>query len=149
DEKLNGLPVVEGTRWNADVTRYTAPSGARVFSGGSLQFSWGLDPTEERYDARLDRFMLNALDDLTRPAAPSAVVVSARRRGALIAVRNPHSAQVGGIVVYRHQGNGPFSTGDVGVVRIAVPNCAALLDRPGPGRFRYAVAYASRWKTSQ
>jgi hypothetical protein len=28
---------------NADVVRYTAPSGARVFSAASIQFTWGLD----------------------------------------------------------------------------------------------------------
>jgi hypothetical protein len=148
NEKLNGLSPVEGSRWNADVTRYVAPSGARVFAGGSLQFAWGLDPTEERYDARLDRFMRNALDDLTRPASPTAVGVTARPRGVIVAVPDPHSAQVAGIVVYRHPGNNTFGNTDAGVARIAVPHCRAFLDRPGPGHFRYAVAYTSRWRTS-
>jgi hypothetical protein len=58
---------------NADATRYTAPSGATVFASGSLQFSWGLDdfsdaPGEMRgfVDARLQQFMRNALDAMTR-----------------------------------------------------------------------------------
>jgi hypothetical protein len=61
----------------ADTVRYTAPSGALVFSAGSLQFSWGLDPTPasesapttdriDRNDPRLQQFMRNALSDLTR-----------------------------------------------------------------------------------
>ena len=50
---------------NADAVRYTAPSGARVFSTGSLLFSWGLDPTTGRGDPRLQRFMRNAFTDLT------------------------------------------------------------------------------------
>lgn len=58
---------------NADATRYVAPSGAMVFASGSHQFSWGLDdfagvPGETRgfVDPRLQRFMRNALDAMTR-----------------------------------------------------------------------------------
>jgi hypothetical protein len=58
---------------NADATRYTAPSGAVVFATGSHQFSWGLDdfsdaPGETRgfVDPRLQQFMRNALDAMTR-----------------------------------------------------------------------------------
>lgn len=53
---------------DADAVRYIAPSGARVFSSGSLQFSWGLDDWGQarRFaDPRLQRFMKNALDDLS------------------------------------------------------------------------------------
>jgi N,N-dimethylformamidase beta subunit-like protein len=58
---------------NADATRYVAPSGAIVFATGSHQFSWGLDdfsgvPGRARglVDPRLQRFMRNALDAMTR-----------------------------------------------------------------------------------
>jgi hypothetical protein len=58
---------------NADATRYTAPNGAIVFASGSLQFAWGLDdfsdhPGETRntVDPRLQAFMKNVLDALTR-----------------------------------------------------------------------------------
>ncbi|MDX6427137.1 MAG: hypothetical protein QOD52_2542 [Gaiellaceae bacterium] len=58
---------------NADAVRYTAPSGAIVFASGSHQFSWGLDdfsdtPGETRgfVDPRLQQFMRNALDAMTR-----------------------------------------------------------------------------------
>lgn len=54
---------------NAVAVRYVAASGARIFSSGSLQFVWGLDDWHQttRYkDARLLRFMTNALSDLTR-----------------------------------------------------------------------------------
>jgi hypothetical protein len=54
---------------SAEVVRYVAPSGARVFSSGSLQFVWGLDNYYGHRDAppdpRLQRFMRNALSDLT------------------------------------------------------------------------------------
>jgi hypothetical protein len=53
---------------NADATRYTAPSGAMVFASGSHQFAWGLDDYERPglVDPRLQRFMKNALDAMTR-----------------------------------------------------------------------------------
>jgi hypothetical protein len=62
---------------NADATVYTAPSGARVFASGSHQFSWGLtdfplDPAEGHgfADVRLERFMTNAVDDLSGQTLP-------------------------------------------------------------------------------
>ena len=59
----NGQPT------SADVVRYTAPSGARVFSSGSLYFVWGLDNYYGHRDMppnpRLRQFMRNALADLT------------------------------------------------------------------------------------
>jgi hypothetical protein len=58
---------------NADATVYTAPSGARVFASGSHQFSWALDDfaadSAEGHglaDERVERFIANAFDDLTR-----------------------------------------------------------------------------------
>ena len=59
---------------NADATRYTAPSGAIVFASGSHQFAWGLDDfvggrgSHDRNDVdpRLQAFMKNALDAMTR-----------------------------------------------------------------------------------
>src|SRR5262249_4224838 len=45
--------------------RYPARSGARVFSSGSIRFAVGLDPLNRRGDPRLQRFMRNALADLT------------------------------------------------------------------------------------
>lgn len=56
-----------GTPTSAEVVRYAARSGARVFSVGSLQFVWGLDNYyghDVPRDARLVRFMRNALNDL-------------------------------------------------------------------------------------
>jgi len=62
---------------NADAVRYTADSGARVFASGSMTFAWGLDDyppnpdmTHGLADPRLQRFMQNALADLTKPAPP-------------------------------------------------------------------------------
>ncbi|WP_306059778.1 N,N-dimethylformamidase beta subunit family domain-containing protein [Natronococcus wangiae] len=55
----------------AQAVTYTAPSGARVFSSGTMNFPWALDDStppwgpEVRADSRLERFMRNALDDMT------------------------------------------------------------------------------------
>ena len=59
----------EGSPSNADAVRYTAPSGARVFSSGTLQFSWGLDDWGRpgRANQGLQQFMRNAMEDLTGP----------------------------------------------------------------------------------
>ncbi len=147
-EHQNGNAPVEGTLWNADITRYTAPSGARVFSASSFQFSWGLDPLQERYDERLDRFMQNALDDLTRPAAPGTVAARPRATGVLVAVPQPKQVQITGIVALRHAGAGVFASWARGVVRISLSGCSAFADQPGRGVFRYLVAYTSRWRQS-
>jgi hypothetical protein len=62
-------PGPNGRQTSAEVVRYVAPSGARVFSSGSLQFVWGLDNYWGHRDAppdpRLQRFMRNTLSDLT------------------------------------------------------------------------------------
>ena len=60
-------------RGNADAVRYTSANGAILFASGSHQFAWGLDdfsdqPGETRttVDPRLQAFMKNALDAMTR-----------------------------------------------------------------------------------
>jgi hypothetical protein len=62
-------PGADGRPTSAEVVRYTAPSGARVFSTGSLYFVWALDDyyahPEVTPDGRLQQLMRNALADLT------------------------------------------------------------------------------------
>ncbi|MBJ7452334.1 MAG: immunoglobulin domain-containing protein [Blastococcus sp.] len=53
----------------ADSVRYTAPSGAKVFSAATLQFSWGLDgwrynSVAAAADPRLEAFTRNMLTDM-------------------------------------------------------------------------------------
>jgi hypothetical protein len=52
---------------NTDAVQYMAPSGARVFSSGSIRFATALDPSSHRADPRLQRFMRNAVSDLQHP----------------------------------------------------------------------------------
>jgi hypothetical protein len=94
----------------ADGVRYTARSGARVFSAGSLRFSWALDPGTGPGDhgqtyanEGLQRFMRNALDDLTRPAAPTAVQATVHGSTVRITVKRHLDPRIQAIVVYRGQ----------------------------------------------
>jgi N,N-dimethylformamidase beta subunit-like, C-terminal len=60
-----------GSASQADAVTFTAPSGARVFSAGTIQYSWGLDGFgHPGYgDPRLQSFTQRMLDDLGGPGA--------------------------------------------------------------------------------
>lgn len=93
----------------SDAVRFTAPSGARVFSAGTLNFSRGLDDfqahpiTPPTGDPRLERFMQNALVDLTRPAPP--VSITAARQGGIvrIAIKRHSDPRIQAVLVYRNR----------------------------------------------
>jgi len=91
----------------ADAVRFTAPSGARVFSSGSLSFAKGLDdfrphpPLAATGDPRLEAFVRNAFVDLLRPAAPLAVRLSARPGSIAIRVNRAADPRIVDVRVYR------------------------------------------------
>lgn len=69
---------------NHALTFYKAPSGARVFSAGTIQWSWGLDGTHDRGpslpDARMQQATVNLLADLgvqARTLQPELVAATA------------------------------------------------------------------------
>lgn len=77
---------------DADVTVYTAPSGARVFAAGSFQYSWGLDgygAAEHLVDPRLQQFTRNMLDDLAGPHAHESSVVPVDSRPPTAVITTP------------------------------------------------------------
>jgi uncharacterized protein YaiE (UPF0345 family) len=59
--------------------RYTAPSGAKVFSSGSVQWAWGLDSdgvTNPRVDPRVQQITVNILADMgARPKTPNPGII--------------------------------------------------------------------------
>ena len=59
-----------GPTQDADAVRYTAPSGATVFTAGTLPFAWALDAYGHpgMADRRLQAFMRNVLSSLRAPA---------------------------------------------------------------------------------
>ena len=64
------------TKETAHATRYVAPSGARVFAAGTINWNWGLDSYRNvgepagNADARIQQLTRNILTDLLQPAAP-------------------------------------------------------------------------------
>jgi hypothetical protein len=145
-----------GPPQNADAVRYTAPSGARVFSGGAQQLSWSLDPFNTgRFgrtlpeDTRLQQFMRNALADLTRPASPTAVQLRLRRRTVTIRVRRHADPRVQRYELFRHPGSRPFALDEPGVVRFCrTTGRACVLRRLRPGSYRFAAVAVDEWGRS-
>jgi hypothetical protein len=103
-----------GVDQNADAVRFTAPSGARVFASGAQQFAWALDgwrsdgslfsqpPVDQgltvQVDPRLQMFVRNALDDLTRPAPPTAVAALVEGPNLVVTVAPASDPRVVGFV---------------------------------------------------
>ena len=133
---LTDLFHVSGTP-DYDGVRYTALSGARVFSAGTLRFSWGLDPSGASASPPLQLFMRNALDDLTRPAAPLSVRVARARAGVRISVRRFPDLRARRLLVY---------AGKRLVCNTAKTSCVDT--RARGRRLRYTVALRDRWRPS-
>jgi hypothetical protein len=130
---------------NADAIRYTDTSGARVFASGSHQWSWALDAfragssgRDVPTDPRVARFMVNALDDLTRPAPPMSVTASPGRRGVALRASLHADPRVTGVRFERVPGGSAVCVGRAGCT-----------DRPpGHRTYRYAAVAVDRWRVS-
>ena len=63
----------------SNAVRYTAPSGAKVFSTGSIQWVWGLDSDgviNPRVDIRAQQIAVNVFSDMgAKPQTPFAGIV--------------------------------------------------------------------------
>jgi hypothetical protein len=146
----------EGAPQNANAVRFTTPSGARVFSGGAQQLSWSLDPFNTgRFgrtlpaDARLQQFVRNALDDLGRPAAPTALEADVERRRVTLRIRPRADPRVRSFQIWRHKGRLPFRIGDTGVARVCATTALVCVNRRVPvGTYRYGVLAEDAWGTS-
>ncbi len=140
----------------AAAVRYTAPSGAIVFSGGSLSFSKGLDDFQGRPNARptgdprLERFVRNAFADLLRPAVPLHVRTTAGASGIAIGVQRTPDPRVDQVRVYRAPVDQPLAHGSRGLHLVCITLAATCLDRSVPrGRqVRYVVVVRDRWGAS-
>jgi hypothetical protein len=129
---------------SADAVRFTAPSGARVFSAGSLNFAKQLNDIRGAGSSGLEQFMRNALTDLTRPAAPFWVHARRTRRGVLVRVGRGADPRVLFVRIIRE---GARRYGSRLVCSGLAPTC---LDRHAPrGRgLRYAAVVHDRWASS-
>jgi hypothetical protein len=139
----------------ADAVRYTAPSGAIVFSAGSLNFAQGLDDYRPRPaepatgDPRLEVFMRNALVDLLRPAAPR-VSISGGRRGIRIELRRAQDPRIKSVRVFRAPAVKPLARGSRGMHLVCTTLLPSCVDSTAPrGRaVRYVVVLRDRWGSS-
>jgi hypothetical protein len=138
----------EGAPQNADAVRYTAASGARIFSAGAQQWSWSLDPFNTNQhgrtlpaDTRLEQFMRNALDDLTRPAPPIGFRLRVQRRTVTVRVVRHVDPRVQKFEVSRLRG-----TGTTVVCRAVAAVCVNR--RLRPGRYRFEAVALDEWGQS-
>jgi hypothetical protein len=140
----------------ADAVRFTAPSGAIVFSAGSLSFSLGLDDLRATGqhapsgDTRLEAFMRNALAELVRPAAPLSVRTSAGRATTTIFVRRVPDPRVRDVRIYRAPAENPLAHGSRAMHFVCSTLGPSCVDRGvPPGRpVRYVVVVRDRWGAS-
>jgi hypothetical protein len=140
----------------ADAVRFTASSGAVVFSAGTLSFALGLDDFRPHPnlpatgDPRLEAFMRNALADLVRPAAPLAVRISAGSRGVRIVLRRAPDPRVLSVRVFRAPARNPLARGSRGMHFVCSTLGSSCVDPSAPrGRqVRYVVVVGDRWGSS-
>jgi N,N-dimethylformamidase beta subunit-like protein len=134
----------QGGVQNADAVRYTAASGARVFAAGAQQWSYSLDPFNTGRlgrtlppDTRLQQFMRNALSDLLRPAAPSALRVRVHKQTLRIALQVHSDPRVLRYEIFR---------GTTLVCRTRTGICT--LRRAKPGVYRFSAVAVDEWGQS-
>jgi hypothetical protein len=144
-----------GVDLNGDAIRYTAPSGARIFASGAQQFSWALDSFRSDdtlapstpvgsdrnapVDPRVQQFMRNALEDLTRPAAPAAVLKVRVPGGVRIRTGKPVDPRVVGRLVYR------VRDGDAPVLVCQGRGPCIVPRATQPGTYRFAAEFIDVW----
>jgi hypothetical protein len=140
----------------ADAVRFVAPSGAIVFSAGSLSFAKGLNDYQEHPsvpttgDPRLERFVRNAFVDMLRPAPPLRVRTSAGPRGVTISLRRTPDPRVVEVRVYRAPADQPLARGSRGLHLVCSTLGPSCVDGSAPrGRqVRYVVVVRDWWGTS-
>lgn len=138
-----------------DATRYTAPSGARVFASGAQEFSWALDgyraddttafampvgvDRTAPVDPRVQQFMRNMLDDLTRPQPPAQALRVKLPEGWRVRTGWPADPRIVGRYVFRLRSDGQQLLVCSGAVPCYPPPPTQ------PGTYRYMVEYVDAW----
>lgn len=138
---------------DAHAVRYTAGSGARVFSTGAMQFAWGLDDSGgsvQSADPRVQAFMRNVLADLLRPAPPTAISARITAVGVELGLQRPPDPRFERVEVYSHGGASDFAPGDPGVAVVCSTIGSSCLAPPPPASSteRFAAVVFDRWGTA-
>jgi hypothetical protein len=129
----------------ADAVRYRAPSGARVFDAGTLQFSWALDGWgghDSLVTPQAQILVRNALDDLLRPAPPTSAVPTLAPNGIEIAVTRPADKRVYAVRVYRARPDGSATL----ACTATATSCRDL--PPGHRTYDYTAKSVDEWGES-
>jgi hypothetical protein len=145
-------------QFDSAAVKYAAnASGARVFSSGTEQWSWGLD--SYRWDPTLftgipptnpavQAFTRNMLTDMQKPAAPAAVTATRSGNSILIDTTPRTDPRITAYKVYRHAGTGAFQPGDAGVTLVCQNASGDCTDTLLPGTYRYASVAVDQWNSS-
>jgi hypothetical protein len=143
-----------GVDQDADAVKFTALSGARIFASGAMSFSWGLDDYRAdgllvrtppggngngNADPRLQQFMRNALDDLTRPAPPAGLTATVDGSNLTVAVTPSIDPRVQGFVAAVRVPPGPWRLVCKGVL-----SCTGKAP-PSAGGFVVAAGSLDPW----
>lgn len=139
----------------SESVRYTMPgSAARVFSSGSLEFSWALDSYRFNGDGILtpvntgiQQLVRNVLADALRPAPAVSVrtqIVSGRKLRILIERRG--DPRVTRHLVYRRAGGMALPLTDPSWKQICSTTAGSCLNTvPAAGTYRFAAVAVDRW----
>ncbi|HET8893567.1 MAG TPA: N,N-dimethylformamidase beta subunit family domain-containing protein [Gaiellaceae bacterium] len=144
-----------GVDQDADAVKFTTPSGARVFAAGAMSFAWGLDDyradgtlvrtppggSAGQSDPRLQQFMRNALDDLTRPAPPAALSATTAGDAMTVSIAPSTDPRVQGFVAALQRPNGTWRL----ICRAVVStSCSGTAPRR-PGVYAVAAGTVDLW----
>ena len=144
-----------GIDQDADAVKFTAPSGARVFAAGAMSFSWGLDDyradgtlartppggSAGTSDPRLQQFMRNGLDDLTRPAPPTGLSATTAGDAMTVSVAPSNDPRVEGFVFALQRPDGTWRL----ICRAAVATSCTGTAPKRPGVYAIAAGAVDTW----
>ncbi len=149
-----GTTVAPGTTTH-HITMYRAPSGALVFSAGSVQWAWGLDSEHDgpsgAADTRIQQATVNILADMDAPATTIATGLVAATKSTdttapTVTVTQPSSGATipqGTLVTVKGTASDPGS-GRVAGVEVSLDSGQSWHPAKGRGSFTYTgVLYGS------
>lgn len=146
----------DGVSGSADAVRYTAPSGARVFSAGSLQFSWALDTFGlanfghvQGPDPRVQQFVRTAFADMVQPAPPVGLTATPRKSAVELEIDGRADPRIRSYMIVRHRGAGLFDPTGADARVVASTPSGSCVDRVSRGGiYRYAAEAVDPWGAS-
>jgi hypothetical protein len=135
----------EGLPSDADAVAYVAPSGARVFAAGSVQFSWALDDYEGHAappDVRVQRFVRNILADMARPAPATGVMPEVSGNSVHLVFDLPDDPRTEAQVSRITADDTEIAT------LVCTTRGSPCEDAPPSGTYRYSVKMVDGWNES-